>query len=147
MKFQNPTEDELRALLKRARTIAVVGLSPRTHRPSHGVAKAMQRFGYRIIPVRPAVDAVLGERAYASLRELPEKPDLVDVFRAPEHVGPIVDDCIALGLPALWLQQGVINEDAAQRARAAGIQVVMDRCVYRDYVLFFGDTPLHSLSG
>ena len=147
MKFQNPPEAEIRALLLRVRTIAVVGLSPRMHRPSHRVAKAMQRYGYRIVPVRPAVDAVLGERAYASLRELPQQPDLVDVFRASEHVAAIVDDGIALGLPAIWLQQGVIDDAAAWRARAAGMFVVMDRCVYRDYAGFFGDTPLRSLSG
>jgi hypothetical protein len=147
MKFQNPSEDEIRAFLSRIRTIAVVGLSPRTHRPSHRVARAMQRYGYRIVPVRPAVDTVLGERAYASLRTLPEKPELVDVFRAPEYVAAIVEDCIALGLPALWLQEGVIDEVAAARARAAGMFVVMDRCVYRDYVGFFGDTPLRSPSG
>ncbi len=82
-------------------TIAVVGLSPRPTRPSHQVASALQRFGYRIVPVRPAVEKVLGERAYGSLRELPMKPDLVDVFRAPQYIGPIVDDCIALGMPAL----------------------------------------------
>jgi hypothetical protein len=94
----------------------------------------MQRFGYRIIPVRPAVDEVLGERAYADLHALPEKPDLVDVFRASEHVGPIVDACIELGIRAIWLQDGVINEAAAEKASAAGITVIMDRCIYRDYV-------------
>ena len=146
MKFQNPPEAEIRTLLLRVRTIAVVGLSPRPVRPSHRVGKALQRFGYRVVPVRPAVDAVLGERAYASLRELPAKPDLVDVFRAPEHVAAIVDECIALGLPVLWLQEGVIDETAAARARAAGLFVVMDRCVFRDYVGLFGDTPLESLS-
>src|SRR5688572_23477805 len=127
MKFVNPTDEQTRNLLLRVRTIAVVGLSPRATRPSHRVAKAMQGFGYRVIPVRPAVDAVLGERAYASLREVPVKPDLVDVFRAPEYVPAIVDDCIALGIGALWLQEGVIDEVAALRARAAGMYVVMDR--------------------
>jgi hypothetical protein len=120
--------------LQDIRTIAVVGLSPRPNRPSYCVAEAMQRFGYRIIPVRPAVDEVLGERAYADLHALPEKPDLVDVFRASEHVGPIVDACIELGIRAIWLQDGVINEAAAEKAVAAGIVVIMDRCIYRDYV-------------
>jgi predicted CoA-binding protein len=147
MKFQNPSEDEIRTFLSRIRTIAVVGLSPRTTRPSHRVARSLQGYGYRIFPVRPAVEEVLGERAYASLRALPEKPDLVDVFRAPEYVAAIVDDCIALGLPAIWLQLGVVDDEAALRARAAGMFVVMDRCVYRDYAGFFGDTPLRSLSG
>lgn len=146
MRFQNPSDDEIRALLKRSRTVAVVGLSPRSTRPSYRVASALQRYGYRIVPVRPAVDEVLGERAYANLRELPFKPDLVDVFRAPEYVGAIVDDCIALELPALWLQEGVIDDDAAVRAQRAGITVVMDRCMYRDYVHFFDGSPLSALS-
>jgi len=139
--FQNPSEEQIRDLLKRVRTIAVVGLSPRPNRPSHQVASQMQRFGYRIIPVRPAVDSVLEEKAYPSLEQLPERVDLVDVFRAPEYVDAIVDRCIALGLPALWLQDGVVNVPAARRAREAGMIVVMDRCVYRDYVRFFGPVP------
>ena len=134
MAFQNPDPDELRALLVRIRVIAVVGLSPRTGRPSHQVAAALQRFGYRVIPVRPAVAEVLGEPAYADLHQLPGPVDLVNVFRAPEHVDPIVDACIELGLPALWLQDGGVNEPAALRARAAGLTVVMDRCIYRDYL-------------
>lgn len=138
MAFRNPTEEEIKALLERVRTIAVVGLSPRPGRPSHMVASNLQGFGYRIIPVRPAVETVLGEKAYAHLRAVPEQIDLVDVFRAPQHVDEIVDACIALKLPALWLQDGVVNEPAALRAQAAGIMVVMDRCVYRDYVRFFG---------
>jgi len=136
-RFRNPSVDGIRALLARVRTIAVVGLSPNPRRPSHAVARSLQGFGYRIIPVRPAVDAVLGERAYASLRDLhadrPEGVDLVDVFRAPEHVPALVDECIELAVPALWLQDGVIDEAAALRARRAGIMAVMDRCVYRDY--------------
>lgn len=136
--FQNPPDEEIRELLRRAHTIAVLGLSPRTNRPSHGVAAQMQRFGYRIIPVRPAVDAVLGEKAYASLREVPDPFDLVDVFRAPEYVDQIVEECIALGVPAIWLQEGVVNISAAERARQAGLIVVMDRCVYREYLRLFG---------
>lgn len=147
MQFQNPPDDEIKALLQRIRTIAVMGLSPRPERPSHGVARAMQGFGYRIVPVRPGIDEVLGEKAYSDLRSLPFKPDLVDVFRASQYVSAIVDDCIALGIPALWLQEGVIDEAAALRARAAGIFVVMDRCVFRAYVGFFGNTPLRSPSG
>jgi len=139
--FQNPTEEQIEDLLKRVRSIAVVGLSPRPNRPSHQVASQMQRFGYRIIPVRPAVDSVLGETAYASLEKLPTRVDLVDVFRAPEHVDAIVDQCIALGLPAVWLQDGVVNVPAARRSRDAGMFVVMDRCVYRDYLRFFGPVP------
>lgn len=136
--FQNPSEDEIRGLLERVQTIAVIGLSPKPNRPSFQVAAQMRGFGYRIIPVRPVVKNVLGEPAYPDLRAIPERVDLVDVFRAPEHVDEIVDACIALKLPALWLQDGVVNEAAAVRARAAGITVVMDRCVYREYLRFFG---------
>lgn len=132
--FVNPSADEIRALLRRVKTIAVVGLSPSPIRPSHGVARALQGFGYRIIPVNPTVVEVLGEKACPSLRDLPEPVDLVDVFRESSHVAGIVDDCIAMKLPALWLQDGVIDEAAALRARAAGLTVVMDRCLYRDYI-------------
>jgi predicted CoA-binding protein len=145
MPFENPSEQELRTLLRRIRTIAVVGLSPQPARPSHRVASALRRFGYRIVPVRPAVDEVLGERAYANLRALPFTPDLVDVFRAPQHVDAIVDDCIDLQVRAIWLQEGVVNEEAARRARAAGMTVVMDRCIYRDYARLFDSQPLSSL--
>ena len=145
-KFQNPSEEEIKSLLEHVRTIAVVGLSPQPNRPSHLVASNLQRFGYRIIPVRPAVEAVLGEKAYARLAEVPEKIDMVDVFRAPEHVDAIVDDCIALGIKAIWLQDGVVNEPAALRAQAAGMTVVMDRCAYRDYVHFFGHARRSGLS-
>lgn len=132
--FRNPSTERIRALLAEIRTIAVVGLSPRPNRPSHQVAQAMQRFGYRIIPVRPALDDVLGERAYADLHALPEPVDLVNVFRNPKDIGPIVDACIALRLPRLWLQDGIVNEAEALRAQAAGIEVIMDRCIYRDYL-------------
>lgn len=129
----NPDSGQIRQLLREVKTIAVVGLSPKPVRPSHRVARAMQGFGYRIVPVRPAVDEILGERVYASLADIPFKVDLVDVFRAPEHVDEIVDDCLRLGLARLWLQDGVVAEAAAARARAAGMTVVMDRCVLRDY--------------
>lgn len=133
-RFANPSADQIRALLQRIKTIAVVGLSASPSRPSHGVARALQGFGYRIIPVNPTVTEVLGEKAYPSLRALPELVDLVDVFRASRHVTAIVDECIALKLPALWLQDGVIDAAAALRAREAGLTVVMDRCIYRDYL-------------
>jgi len=136
--FENPSPQAIGALLRRARTVAVVGLSPNENRPSHRVARAMQGFGWRIVPVRPAVSEVLGEPAYASLDDIPEALrrdiDLVDVFLAPERVGAVVDRAIALGLPAIWLQDGVIDEAAAQRARDAGLTVVMNRCVWRDWV-------------
>ncbi|MBS1223058.1 MAG: hypothetical protein H6R23_2678 [Proteobacteria bacterium] len=133
-RFVNPSADEIRALLQRIKTIAVVGLSASPSRPSHGVARALQGFGYRIIPVNPTLTEVLGGKAWPSLRELPEPVDLVDVFRQSSHVAGIVDDCIALKLPALWLQDSVIDAAAALRARAAGLTVVMDRCIYRDYL-------------
>ncbi|HEX7030471.1 MAG TPA: CoA-binding protein [Gammaproteobacteria bacterium] len=142
MEFRNPDRDAISRILSDATTIAVVGLSPNPDRPSHGVAKAMQQFGYRIIPVRPKVEEVLGEPAYPDLRALPETPDIVDVFRAPEHAGEIVDDCIAIGAKVLWLQEGVVNEAAAEKARSHGITVVMDRCIYKEWVaLKGGATP------
>ncbi len=134
MAFQNPTPAEIQAFLARIHTVAVLGLSPNPARPSHGVARSLQRFGYRIVPVRPAVTEVLGEPAVASLQELNTPVDLVDVFRAPEHVPSIVTACIDLKIPALWLQDGVIHDEAAQRAQDAGLFVVMDRCIYRDYM-------------
>lgn len=137
-RFTNPSSEEIRQLLGRIKTVAVIGLSPSASRPSHGVARALQGFGYRIIPINPALSAVLGEKAYPSLRELPEPVDLVDVFRESRHVAGIVDECIALKLPALWLQDGVVDEAAALRAREAGMTVVMDRCIYRDYARLMG---------
>ncbi len=111
--FENPAPDETRALLKKVRTIAVVGLSPQPARPSYFVSRAMQGFGYRIIPVRPAVSEVLGEKAYATLADVPEPIDLVDVFRAAEHVDAIVDECLRLNIPSIWIQEGIVNEAAA----------------------------------
>ena len=118
-------------ILMSARTIAVVGLSPDPRRPSHGVARYLQRAGYRIIPVNPNVDDVLGEPAYPTLRQVPQRVDVVDVFRRSEFVGPIVDDAIAIKASAVWLQDGVVDEDAARRARASGLDVVMDDCMMR----------------
>lgn len=136
--FTNPSPEQISQLLRAARIIAVVGLSADPTRPSHGVARALQRFGYRIIPVTPAAEAVLGEPAVPDLAHLPdvlapgEHVDIVDVFRRPEHVAALVDECIRLELPALWLQDGVIDDVAAERARDAGIFTVMDRCIFRD---------------
>jgi uncharacterized protein len=131
--FRNPSNDDVRALLTRARTIAVVGLSPRPERPSHRIARRLKDWGYRVIPVRPAVSEVLGEKAYARLAEVPDPIDLVDVFRAAEEIDSIVEQCIALRLPAVWIQLGIVNEAAAERARSAGMAVVMDRCITVEY--------------
>jgi uncharacterized protein len=136
--FSNPSGEQIAQLLRSARIIAIVGLSADQTRPSHGVARALQRFGYRIIPVTPTAEAILGELAVPDLEHLPdvlgpgEQVDIVDVFRRPEHVAGIVEECIRLKVPALWLQDGVIDEVAAERARATGIFTVMDRCIFRD---------------
>jgi len=131
--FTNPPDAAIRACLERVKTIAVVGLSPRPDRPSHRIARRLQQWGYRVIPVRPAVREVLGEKAYARLADVPHTIDLVDVFRAAQEIEPVVEQCIALGIPAIWIQQGIVNDAAAARARAAGLFVVMDRCIAVDY--------------
>jgi predicted CoA-binding protein len=131
--FENPGVAERCALLKRVKTIAVVGLSPNPSRPSYGVSQAMQGFGYTIIPVHPAAREVLGARAYPRLSGIPVPIDLVNVFRRPEFIDGVVSECLELGLKSLWIQEGIVNEPAALRAVAAGMFVVMDRCIYRDY--------------
>ena len=136
--FVNPTTEEIARLLRAARIIAVLGLSADRTRPSHGVARALQRFGYRIIPVTPNAESILGEPAVATLEQLPEvlaadeRVDIVDVFRRSEHVPQIVSDCIRLKLPALWLQEGVLDTTSAERAVQAGIFTVMDRCIFKE---------------
>jgi len=136
MAFENPTPETCCALLKHVKTIAVVGLSPNPARPSYGVAKALQGWGFNIIPVHPAVKEVLGAKAYPRLADIPIAIDLVDVFRRAEFIDGIVDDCVALKLKFIWIQEGIVNEPAALRARQAGMSVVMDRCIYRDYRSF-----------
>ncbi len=120
-------------ILKSSKTIAVVGLSNNPMRPSNGVAEYMKRAGYRIIPVNPNETQVLGERSYVRLEDIPEKVDIVDVFRRPEFVPEIVESAIAIGAKTVWLQEGVIHEAAAEHARAAGLNVVMDRCILKDH--------------
>jgi len=135
--FANPPAEEIARLLREAHTVAVVGLSADRTRPSHGVARALQRFGYRVIPVNPHAESILGEPAVASLDQLPEvlspdeRVDIVDVFRRPQYVAGIVADCVRLRLPALWLQEGVVDPAAAERAARAGIFTVMDRCLFK----------------
>jgi len=121
------------ALLKTSRTIAVVGLSGKRFRPSYGVADYMQRNGYRIIPVNPNATEVLGEKCYPDLEGIPERIDIVDVFRRSEFVPAIVDSAIRIGARAVWMQEGVVHEKAAEEARAAGLEVVMDRCILKDH--------------
>jgi uncharacterized protein len=134
--------DLIYELLSHAKTIAVVGLSESPLRPSHGVSAYMQAEGYKIIPVNPEIAEALGEKSYPSLLEMPRevsaKIDLVDVFRRPEFVDEIVEQAIQLNIPAIWLQEGVINERAAEKARKAGIFVVMDRCVLKEHRARFG---------
>jgi predicted CoA-binding protein len=120
-------------LLKSTRVIAVVGLSSNPMRPSNGVSEYMQQAGYRIIPVNPNEAEVLGEKSYATLEDVPEPIDMVDVFRRPEHVPAIVESAIKIGAKSLWLQEGVIHEQAAERAREAGLDVVMDRCILKEH--------------
>ena len=134
--------DPIYELLSRAKTIAVVGLSDNPMRPSHGVSAYMQAAGYKIVPVNPQIEEALGEESYPSLLEMPpevaEKIDLVDVFRRPEYVDEIVEQAIQLKVPAIWLQEGVIDERAAEKARKAGMFVVMDRCVLKEHRARFG---------
>jgi len=130
--------DPITDLLKRARTIAVVGLSNSPLRPSHGVSAYMQTHGYRIIPINPEIKGSLGEKAYASLLEVPEKIDIVNIFRRPEFVEEIVDQAIKLKIPAVWMQEDVVNQVAAEKARKAGMFVMMDRCILKEHQARFG---------
>jgi predicted CoA-binding protein len=130
--------DSLRRILKQNHTIAVVGLSAQWFRPSFFAAKYLQEHGYRVIPVNPAYAEVLGEKCYPSLRDVPEKVDVVDVFRKPEDVPPIAEDAVAIGAKVLWMQIGVVHEAAAKQVRAAGLEVVMDRCMKIEHARLFG---------
>ena len=121
------------AMLESARTIAVVGLSGKRYRPSYGVAEYMQKAGYRIIPVNPAESEVLGERSWPDLDSVPEHIDIVDIFRRSEFVPEIVEAAIRIGARAVWMQEGVVHEEAARRAREAGLEVVMDRCILKEH--------------
>jgi uncharacterized protein len=128
-----PKSDPIRELLERARSIAVVGLSDSPLRPSHGVAAYMQAQGYKIIPVNPTISEALGEKSYASLLDVPGKIDVVNIFRRPEFVEEIVDQAIQLRIPAVWMQEEVINEGAAEKARNAGLFVAMDLCILKEH--------------
>ena len=130
--------EKVRRILRRYKTLAVVGLSAQWHRPSHFAAKYMQEHGYRVIPVNPGNDTILGERCYKSLRDIPEKVDIVDCFRKSADIGPIAEDAIAIGAKVLWMQLGVHNEAARARAEAAGLEVIENRCVKIEHGRFFG---------
>ena len=128
-----PQSDPIDDLLKRAKTIAVVGLSDSPLRASHGVSAYMQSHGYRIIPVNPNIQECLGEKSYPTLADVPEKIDIVNIFRRPEYVEEVVDQAVQLKVPAIWMQEEVIHEKAAEKARKAGIFVVMDRCILKEH--------------
>jgi len=128
-----PETDPITELLKRSKTIAVVGLSDNPLRPSHGVSAYMQAQGYRIIPVNPNISEALGEKAYPTLRDVPGRMDMVNIFRRSEVVEEIVDQAVALKIPAIWMQEDVVNEKAAAKARAAGVFVIMDRCILKEH--------------
>ena len=133
MASQPAQPDPIREVLERANTIAVVGLSDSPLRPSHGVSAYMQTQGYKVIPVNPNIRESLGEKSWRSLAEVPEKIDIVNIFRRPQFVEEIVDQAIKLKIPAIWMQEEVINERAAAKARQAGIFVVMDRCILKEH--------------
>lgn len=131
--FANPPDSLLRSLFTDSHRIAVVGLSPQPSRPSYRVSRQMQAWGFQIVPVRPLVAEVLGQPAYGRLEDVPGQVDIVNVFRNASEVDAIVDSAIAIGAPAIWIQQGIVNEPAALRAQAAGLTVVMDRCIMVEY--------------
>jgi len=131
--FQNPSPGEIKALLERVKTIAVVGLSPDPDRPSYSVAMYLQGCGYRIVPVRPGGGEILGEKVYARLSDIPFAVDIVDHFRRSSEVGAHIDEAIELRVPAVWMQEGIVDEAAAARAREAGLMVVMDRCMLKEH--------------
>jgi len=135
MSHRNPTTDEIRALLANATTIAMVGASSNPEKASYGIMQKLQRAGYRVLPVNPRETEVLGERAYASLLDIHEPIDIVDVFRRSEDTPPIADEAVKIGAKALWLQTGIVNEDAAARAKAGGLLVVMDACIGATHAL------------
>jgi len=134
---QRPAADPITEILKNARTIAVVGLSSKRFRPSYGVAEYLQSVGYHIVPVNPHEREVLGEKAYARLEDVPEKVDIVDVFRRSEQVPEVVESAIRIGAKAVWMQEGVIHSGAAERARKAGFTVVMDTCILKEHIKRF----------
>lgn len=137
MAFQNPPDEAIKALLSSPQTVAVVGCSPDPQRDSHRIAQLLKAKGHRVIPVNPGHQTIVGERCYASLQDIPEQVDMVDIFRRSEHVAPIVDEAIEAGAKIVWMQLGVIDESAAVKAQHAGLTVVMDRCPAIEYRRLF----------
>lgn len=127
------TDERIKKILKDCKTIAVIGLSPKEDRPSHVVAKYLKSQGYRIIPVNPNADEILGEKCYPDLSAVPYPIDVVDIFRRPEDVPPIVDEAIKIKAKVIWMQEGIINEEAAEKAGKAGLEVVMDHCMLKEH--------------
>lgn len=137
------TDQELKHILAATKTIAIVGLSDKPERDSYRVARYLQEHGYRIIPVNPTVESVLGEKSYATVADIPTPVEVVDIFRRPEAVGPIVEEAVAAGSRIVWMQLGVVNEVAASMAEAAGLQVVMDRCMKIEHQRLIGQQSIN----
>lgn len=127
-------DENIQEVLKKYKTIAVVGLSPNPERPSHYVAKYLKEHGYQVIPVNPDVQEVLGEKSYPDLKAVPIKVDIVDIFRRPESVPPIVEDALKIGAKVVWMQEGIVNKEAAKKAKSAGLTVIMDRCMMKEHL-------------
>ena len=135
MSHRNPTTEQIRTLLTDATTIAMIGASSNPEKPSYGIMQKLQRAGYRVIPINPRESEVLGERAHPSLADVHERIDIVDVFRRAEDTPPIADDAVKVGAKALWLQTGIVSEEAATRAKAGGLMVIMDACIGATHAL------------
>ncbi|NIM97190.1 MAG: CoA-binding protein [candidate division Zixibacteria bacterium] len=134
----NPSDEQIKEILQKYNNVAVVGLSSDQTRPSYGVAEYLQRKGFKIIPVNPNEKEILGEKAYPNLGSIPEKVEIVDIFRRAEHVPPIVDEAIIIAAKVIWMQLGVVNHAAAIKASQSGLAVIMDRCIYRDHRMLVG---------
>jgi len=130
--YTNPSDEQIKRILQKYKKVAVVGLSPDPSKPSNGVSRYLQGRGFKIIPVNPKETEILGEKAYPDLSSIPEKVEIVDIFRRPEYVPPIVDEAIKIGAKVVWMQEGIINHPAAIKASQNGIMVVMDRCMFKD---------------
>jgi len=131
--LENPSPEEIKGILEKSGVIAVVGLSPKPERVSNEVASYLQSKGYKIIPVNPGYDQILGEKSYPSLTDIPEKVDIVNIFRRPEQVGPVIDEAVKIGAKVVWLQLGIRNDPEAEKVLRAGYRAVQDKCIYREH--------------